>query len=91
MFFSDKERQYAGEEKNSKSWYVSCTVFCSAFLMYLIALLPIFVKRGLPFFYYGDYNVQQVPFYILAHRAVYDLLYRRRRERRTLARRKGPR
>ncbi len=70
MFFSDKERQYAGEEKDSKSWYVPCTVFCSAFLMYLIALLPIFVKRGLPFFYYGDYNVQQVPFYILAHRAV---------------------
>ncbi len=45
-------------------------MFASSFLMYIIALLPIFIKRGLPFFYYGDYNVQQVPFYILAHRAV---------------------
>lgn len=45
-------------------------MFASAFVMYLVALLPIFIKRGLPFFYYGDYNVQQVPFYILAHRAV---------------------
>ncbi|WP_158589537.1 YfhO family protein [Butyrivibrio sp. CB08] len=38
--------------------------------MYILAITPILVSRGLPFFYYGDYNVQQIPFYILAHRAV---------------------
>ncbi|MEE3496798.1 MAG: YfhO family protein, partial [Butyrivibrio sp.] len=53
-----------------KSWYVPVIMFLSAYLMYVLALLPIFIKRGLPFFYYGDYNVQQVPFYMLAHRAV---------------------
>ncbi len=55
---------------NEKSWYVPVIVFASSFLMYVLAVLPIFIKRGLPFFYYGDYNVQQVPFYIVAHRAV---------------------
>ncbi len=53
-----------------KNWYVPVVVFSSAFLMYVLAVLPIFIQRGLPFFYYGDYNVQQVPFYIAAHRAV---------------------
>jgi hypothetical protein len=41
-----------------------------SFLMYIVAVLPFFIKRGLPFFYYGDYNVQQIPFYIVAHRAI---------------------
>ena len=45
-------------------------MFMSAFLMYIISALPVFIDRGLPFFYYGDYNVQQIPFYIVAHRAV---------------------
>lgn len=53
-----------------KSWYVPVVVFLSAYLMYVIAVLPILIKRGMPFFYYGDYNVQQIPFYIVAHRAV---------------------
>ena len=39
-------------------------------LLYLAAVLPFLVYHGGIFFYYGDYNVQQVPFYILAHRAV---------------------
>ena len=55
---------------SKRNTYTSIIVFFSGFLMYLLAVLPIFVKRGLPFFYYGDYNVQQIPFYILAHRAV---------------------
>ena len=38
--------------------------------MYLTAVLPFLLYHGRIFFYYGDYNVQQVPFYILAHRAV---------------------
>ena len=41
-----------------------------AFALYVLALIPFFVTRGLPFFYYGDYNVQQIPFYMAAHRAV---------------------
>ena len=53
-----------------KKYYTPVIMFLSAFLMYVLSVLPIFVSRGLPFFYYGDYNVQQVPFYIAAHRAV---------------------
>ena len=45
-------------------------LFIMGFLMYVIAALPIIIRHGGLFFYYGDYNVQQVPFYILAHRAV---------------------
>ena len=58
------------ETSKLQKLYVPIVMFASSFVMYLLALLPIFIKRGLPFFYYGDYNVQQVPFYILAHRAV---------------------
>jgi uncharacterized membrane protein YfhO len=54
----------------SERAYAPIVVFASSFLMYLIAILPILISRGLPFFYYGDYNVQQIPFYIVAHRAV---------------------
>ncbi len=53
-----------------KKYYTPIVMFMSAFLMYVLAALPIFISRGLPFFYYGDYNVQQIPFYIVAHRAV---------------------
>ena len=60
----------AKDLRDTKSWYIPFIMFAGSFLMYILALLPIFVKRGLPFFYYGDYNVQQIPFYILAHRAV---------------------
>ncbi|MCH4191147.1 MAG: YfhO family protein [Butyrivibrio sp.] len=45
-------------------------LFLMGFLMYVIAALPILIRHNGLFFYYGDYNVQQVPFYILAHRAV---------------------
>ncbi len=45
-------------------------MFLTGTLMYLLAALPVIIYHGGIFFYYGDYNVQQVPFYILAHRAV---------------------
>ena len=45
-------------------------MFGLAFLLYMLSVLPILIKNGGLFFYYGDYNVQQVPFYMLAHRAV---------------------
>ena len=49
-------------------------VFLKCFILgtslYVMAALPLFITRGLPFFYYGDYNVQQIPFYMAAHRAV---------------------
>ena len=57
-------------KQNEKKWYVPLIMFLSSFLMYIMAVLPIFIKRGLPFFYYGDYNIQQNPFYIVAHRAI---------------------
>lgn len=45
-------------------------VFLCGALLYFLAVLPFLIYHGGLFFYYGDYNVQQVPFYILAHRAV---------------------
>ena len=63
-------RQTSSNIEKPALYYAPVIMFASCFVMYLLALLPIFIKRGLPFFYYGDYNVQQVPFYILAHRAV---------------------
>ena len=45
-------------------------IFTGGALLYLAAVLPFLIYHGGIFFYYGDYNVQQVPFYILAHRAV---------------------
>ena len=45
-------------------------MFMGGALLYIAAVLPFLVYHGGIFFYYGDYNVQQVPFYILAHRAV---------------------
>ncbi len=64
------QRQISSNIEKPALYYAPVIMFASCFVMYLLALLPIFIKRGLPFFYYGDYNVQQVPFYILAHRAV---------------------
>ena len=61
---------YLEKSTETKNYYNPLFMLFSSFLMYVLAILPILVKRGLPFFYYGDYNVQQVPFYILAHRAV---------------------
>ncbi len=55
-------------QKNSK--LNALHVFLVSFFMYLIAVLPILIRHDGLFFYYGDYNVQQVPFYILAHRSV---------------------
>ena len=45
-------------------------IFAGGALLYLTAVLPFLLYHNGIFFYYGDYNVQQVPFYILAHRAV---------------------
>ena len=50
-----------------KMWF--CMFFLGVFMYVLAALYVIIKHKGL-FFYYGDYNVQQVPFYILAHRAI---------------------
>lgn len=44
--------------------------FSLGFILYLLCVLPIIQHHGGLFFYYGDYNVQQVPFYVQAHRAV---------------------
>ncbi|MCR4764142.1 MAG: YfhO family protein [Lachnospiraceae bacterium] len=44
--------------------------FSLGFILYFLCVLPIILHHGGMFFYYGDYNVQQVPFYLLAHRAV---------------------
>ncbi|MCR4902901.1 MAG: YfhO family protein [Butyrivibrio sp.] len=52
-----------------KVWNLA-RIFILGFLMYFLSVLPYLISRGLPFFLYGDYNVQQIPFYMLAHRAI---------------------
>lgn len=59
-----------GEKEKTGGIPKGIRLFLMGFLMYVIAALPILIRHGGLFFYYGDYNVQQVPFYILAHRAV---------------------
>lgn len=80
----NQPKSYDGETPDNNSlrvWigkrFFPCTVlpaplvmFALSFVLYVLAVLPILLKNGGLFFYYGDYNVQQVPFYILAHRAV---------------------
>lgn len=65
-----KNRTADSDRKNSILLYGR--LFFLGALLYLAAVLPFILYRGGIFFYYGDYNVQQVPFYILAHRAVRD-------------------
>jgi uncharacterized membrane protein YfhO len=49
--------------------YKYLKIFLLGFAMYLACVIPYIIWHYGIFFYYGDYNVQQVPFYILAHRA----------------------
>ena len=55
---------------NGKNRILPVLVFIGGMLVYLLAILPFLINRKGLFFYYGDYNVQQVPFLIFAHRAV---------------------
>lgn len=57
-------------EKANKKHKTYIKLFAGGILLYMIMVLPFLVYHDGIFFYYGDYNVQQVPFYILAHRAV---------------------
>lgn len=44
--------------------------FILGFASLLISVIPIIIADGGYFIYYGDYNSQQIPFYILANNAV---------------------
>jgi uncharacterized membrane protein YfhO len=55
---------------NTENILLPAKVFTGGVLVYLLAVLPFLIDRKGLFFYYGDYNVQQVPFLIFAHRAV---------------------
>ncbi len=57
-------------KNNNKNRILPVLVFIGGVLVYLLAVLPFLIYRKGLFFYYGDYNVQQVPFLIFAHRAV---------------------
>lgn len=46
------------------------SAFLIGFLCIFISLLPVIIADGGYFIYYGDYNAQQIPFYILANNAV---------------------
>lgn len=51
-------------------WKNCIRVFCVTFIMTAIIFLPfVVIDKGI-FLFYGDYNVQQIPFYILAHDAI---------------------
>ncbi len=46
------------------------TVFLLGFASLLISVIPVMIADKGYFIYYGDYNSQQIPFYILANNAV---------------------
>ena len=52
--------------QKKRHWHAFGIAFIVSFLMFLI---PVIIDKGI-FTFYGDYNVQQIPFYQLAHRAV---------------------
>lgn len=54
----------------SKEKYL--TAFLLGFLCIFVCLLPVVIADGGYFIFYGDYNAQQIPFYILANNAVRD-------------------
>ena len=49
-------------KNNNKNRILPVLVFIGGVLVYLLAVLPFLIYRKGLFFYYGDYNVQQVPF-----------------------------
>ncbi len=55
---------------SNKKRIVPAAVFLGGMLIYFFSVLPFLISYKGVFFYYGDYNVQQVPFLIFAHRAV---------------------
>ena len=50
--------------------YSSWAVFGLGLLVAAAAFLPYVIYHSGYFFYYGDFNVQQIPFYQLAHEAI---------------------
>ena len=53
---------------NWKHGYVQ--IFGIGLITSLLLFLPFLIMDGGYFFYYGDFNVQQIPFYLHAHDAV---------------------
>lgn len=53
---------------NTKEKYLPA--FLLGFICIFISTLPVIISDGGYFIYYGDYNAQQIPFYILANNAV---------------------
>ena len=56
--------------RSNKEHYLAA--FFIAFGLATILFLPFVIYDGGLFIYYGDYNVQQIPFYMNAHEAVQD-------------------
>ena len=57
-------------KKRSENRYFG--VFLLGFLIMMIVLIPFIIRGDGIFFYYGDYNAQQMPFYNLANDAIRD-------------------
>lgn len=58
-------------ELNLRKYDSTCLkVFAAGCLIFAIAIVPFAFSNGGIFVYFADYNLQQIPFYTLAHRAV---------------------
>lgn len=55
---------------DKKPWQQYLTVFVSAFALMLIIMLPFVLMDSGHFIYIGDYNCQQIPFYIEANESI---------------------
>lgn len=60
------------EKANKKTWHMrmSTLTFVTAFFIFAISLMPSLISTKGLWIYYGDYNVQQIPFYMHVHEAI---------------------
>jgi len=55
-------------KKIFKNEYIN--IFIIAFLIFAVSVVPSLISTGGVWIYYGDFNVQQIPFYIHVHDAI---------------------
>ncbi len=50
-----------------KTWFKA---FITAYILFMISCIPVLIMGHGMFIYYGDFNVQQIPFYMHVHEAI---------------------
>lgn len=58
------------ERYRNKKYHYGLQAFFIAFLTACVLIIPFIIFNGGVFYYYGDFNVQEIPFYQMVHDAV---------------------